>query len=251
MPASTRARPRPASAARRGHGWRSRARRRRSGRAGRPGSTPPTTARRGRRRRRRRRSRRSWSRCRGCVAGHGSGSFHGGGGDARPRPPAASEPASMAARRSGVVARGDVVGPQHERVLDRLGVVALAHPGRHEAEPPVEGEGGLVGGPHLEGHGAGAELTGPADQHQQQPRGHRAALVIGVDGDGGDVGLAGDQERTGEPDDTAGLAGHEVDALGRPGRARRRRARATTASWTSGPRCAARRAGDVGAWARR
>src|SRR5262245_43355721 len=70
----------------------------------------------------------------------------------------------------GEVGAVDVVGPHDDRVLERAvdRVVPLADPGGGEAEAAVEGLGGLVGRPHLEGEGGGALVhRGPAQGEQQ------------------------------------------------------------------------------------
>ena len=106
---------------------------------------PPTTARRGRRPRRPPRSRRTTSRCRGSrrAGAHGCRPARG---PRRCAPRRSVVPGTAASMRRGArrSRRVDVVGPHHERVLVGLDVVALADPGRREAEAPVQGLGRLV-----------------------------------------------------------------------------------------------------------
>src|SRR2546430_10727968 len=69
----------------------------------------------------------------------------------------------------GVVGRVDVVGPHDERVLVKVGVIALADADGREAESAVELLGAPVRQPYLEREGARAAPARLAGEREPQP----------------------------------------------------------------------------------
>ena len=86
-----------------------------------------------------------------------------------------------------------VVGPHHERILVRLLVVALADPGRHEPEPPVQLLRGPVAEANLEREVLGAPRHCGVRQREQQAQPDLVAVPGRVDGEGGDVAVLLDE----------------------------------------------------------
>src|SRR5438093_10975207 len=103
-----------------------------------------------------------------------------------------------------------VVDPHHQRVLARLLVVVLAHAHRTEPEPPVQPLRPPVRHPDLQRHGPGPHLDGRLDQLVQQAGPDLATVVLGVHGDGGDVGLVPVADHAGVADHVAADPGHQI-----------------------------------------
>ena len=154
--------------ARRARGSRSPAPRRRSARAGRPGSTRPTSG------------------CRAPVVddrGRGLVARRLDAEDAHVTsasaarttvvPGTAASSPSSSARVLGSV---DLVRPHDQRVLAGVGVVALAHADRLEAEPPVHLLRALVRQPDLERERRRSARDRLAREREQQPRADAVAV---------------------------------------------------------------------------
>ncbi len=150
---------------------------------------------------------------------------------------------------TGVVGLIDVVGPHHQRILARVGVVVASHPGRGEPEGPVEGLGLGVVGPDLERDGGDAHLDGLAALGGQQPGGDAQPAPGRIDRQRGHVPVGRRRRasrrtrRPASPPWPPGSSGPR-DEPARPGTGR-----ATSPGPGSGSRCAARRAGAGAAWA--
>src|SRR6266581_1661630 len=113
-----------------------------------------------------------------------------------------------------VLRRVHVVHPHDQGVLAGLLVVVLAHPDGPEPEPPVQPLGAPVRHPDLQRHGAGPHLDGRLDQLVEQPGPDLAAMVLGVDGDGGHVGLVAVADHASVADHVATDPGHQVGPVG-------------------------------------
>src|ERR687897_1301070 len=110
----------------------------------------------------------------------------------------------------GIVRGVDVVGPHDEGVLAGLGVVALAHACRQEAEALIQRLRPRVAHAHLEGEVAAAPLDRRPSQRQQHPGGDALALPRGVDGHRGDVTIVDRPEQPGVADDLGPHARDQV-----------------------------------------
>src|SRR5215207_11438300 len=110
----------------------------------------------------------------------------------------------------GIVRGVDVVGPHDEGVLAGLGVVALAHACRQEAEALVQRLRPRVAHAHLEGEVAAAPLDRRPGQRQQHPGGDAVALPLGVDGHRGDVAVVDRPEQPGVAHDLGPHARDQV-----------------------------------------
>src|SRR5215213_951922 len=112
----------------------------------------------------------------------------------------------------GVRRRVDVVRPHDEGVLPGLGVVPLAHTGGGEPEPAVQLLGRGVPHADLERETAAPPAPGGVGQVQQQAGPDLAPVPGGVDGQGGDVALAGHVHQPRVAHDRRAHLGHPVRA---------------------------------------